>query len=72
MATLVMPPYVADVSSPLRPGDNRLEIRVTNSLVNRLAAKGVLFGSPAAAMRAEPAGLLGPVTIALSQRPILP
>jgi hypothetical protein len=72
VATLVMPPYVADVSSPLRPGDNRLEVRVTNTLVNRLAAKGVLFGSPATAMRAEPAGLLGPVTIALSQRPVLP
>ncbi|HWB29354.1 MAG TPA: glycosyl hydrolase [Vicinamibacterales bacterium] len=72
IATLVMPPYVADVSSPLRPGENRLEIRVTNSLVNRLAAKGVLFGSPATAMRAEPAGLLGPVTIVLSQRPVLP
>jgi hypothetical protein len=72
IATRVMPPYAADVSSPLRSGDNRLEVRVTNSLVNRLAAKGVLFGSPAAALRPEAAGLLGPVTIVLRDRPVVP
>jgi hypothetical protein len=71
IATRVMLPYAADISSPLRPGDNRLEVRVTNSLINRLAAKGALFGAPRAVVRPEPAGLLGPVTIRLSPRPVL-
>jgi hypothetical protein len=70
-------PYEVDVTDLLRPGENQLEVMVTNQWTNRLvgdralpAAKKVLgdngvspsaFGAP---MTTPPeAGLLGPVTI---------
>jgi hypothetical protein len=69
-------PYVVDLSRALRPGANRVEIRVTNEWTNRLigdraapAGTKVLGGSAPApgAFGASPAlvesGLLGPVTI---------
>jgi hypothetical protein len=72
-------PYRVDVSAALRPGENQLEVRVTNEWTNRIAgdrllpAEKKILGPPAAERRsaAGPAplpesGLMGPVTI-LSQ-----
>jgi alpha-L-rhamnosidase len=68
-------PYSVDVSRSLRPGANRVEIRVTNEWTNRLtgdrlapAGKKVLGGDvPTRTFGPTPAlvesGLLGPVTI---------
>jgi hypothetical protein len=68
-------PYSVDVSHVLRPGANRVEIRVTNEWTNRLigdraapAGRKVLGGdAPARAFGPTPelveSGLLGPVTI---------
>jgi hypothetical protein len=67
-------PFAADVTDVLRPGANRVEIRVTNGWTNRLigdraapAGRKVLGGNaPAPFGGAQPlaeSGLLGPVTI---------
>jgi hypothetical protein len=68
-------PYSVDVSRALRPGANRVDIRVTNEWTNRLigdraapAGKKVLRGAPTAgAFGTAPvlveSGLLGPVVI---------
>jgi hypothetical protein len=69
-------PYRVDVSAHLRPGDNQLEIKVTNQWTNRIAgdrllpADKTILGPPAAERRGAggspplPAsGLIGPVTI---------
>jgi hypothetical protein len=76
VTTLWKPPYRADVTKFLKPGENRLEIRVTNQWTNRLlgdrglgpekrvlapAAGGMgSFGPPPALAES---GLLGPVTL---------
>ena len=65
-------PYRVDVGAALRPGDNRLEVRVANLWANRLIGDA----QPGAAKRAftvaptyrpdaplRPAGLIGPVTL---------
>ncbi len=76
LGTLWKPPYQIDVTSALKPGDNKLEIKVTNQWTNRIAGDAaapagqkVLSGGGggrggfggAAGMR--PSGLIGPVTI---------
>jgi beta-galactosidase/beta-glucuronidase len=69
-------PYRVDVSGALKPGDNQVEIRVTNSWANRIigdrqknAAKIYTFTSPSfyrANSPLWPSGLLGPVQFILS------
>jgi hypothetical protein len=74
------PPYQVDVSGVLRPGSNRLEIKITNQWTNRqigdrlVAPEKRVFAQPPGrggfgrAPQAPPeSGLLGPVTI-LSMR----
>jgi hypothetical protein len=69
------PPYRVDVTSALRPGANRLEIKVTNEWNNRIlgdrrapigqkAFASVVEGrgAPGDAPPAE-SGLMGPVTV---------
>jgi hypothetical protein len=68
-------PYRVDVSAALRPGDNRLEIKVTNQWTNRIAGDRLLppekkILAPPAVERKGPvgppppeSGLIGPVTI---------
>jgi len=69
-------PYRIDVSAALRPGDNRLDISVTNQWTNRIAGDRLLpadkkiLGPPAAERRGvggpaalPESGLIGPVTI---------
>lgn len=66
------PPYEADVTALTRPGNNTIEIRVTNLWVNRLigdaqpGAKPITF-TTLKTYRADaplrPSGLLGPVTL---------
>jgi hypothetical protein len=71
------PPYRVDVTGTLKPGENRLEIKVTNQWTNRLigdrsappekkvlAAGGAAPGGVGAINQALPAsGLIGPVTL---------
>jgi hypothetical protein len=71
-------PYEVEVTKALKPGNNRLEIRVTNQWTNRIIGdrlspdKKVLadvparpgFGPPPTLV---PSGLLGPVTIVANQ-----
>jgi len=71
------PPYRVDVTGTLTPGENRLEIKVTNQWTNRLigdrsappekkvlAAGGAAPGGMGAMNQALPAsGLIGPVTL---------
>jgi hypothetical protein len=69
-------PYAVDVTQALKPGNNQLEIKVTNEWTNRLigdrlgpADKKILSapppppGAPTAPPPLVPSGLLGPVTI---------
>jgi hypothetical protein len=78
--TLWKAPYMAEASRYLRPGRNRLEIRVTNLWANRLIADAGLpadlrvawttFNPYKADDKLFPSGLLGPVTLRrLNQRP---
>ena len=75
-------PYQIDVTSALRPGENKIEIKVTNQWTNRIAgdrsaAADQKVLSPAPAGRGGPgggaapalpeSGLIGPVTIKLRQ-----
>ncbi|MFF5078269.1 glycosyl hydrolase [Actinoplanes sp. NPDC000266] len=68
-------PYRVDVTDAIRPGANKLEVRVTNSWYNRMVGDmqpgtttkvtvsvGVPFGLTAASPL-EPSGLLGPVRL---------
>lgn len=66
------PPYQVDITSALKPGTNKLEIKVVNTWLNRLAGDAklpaaerktsVIYG-PKADTKLEPSGLLGPVKI---------
>jgi hypothetical protein len=75
VGTLWKPPYEVDVTSALKAGSNRLEIKVTNEWNNRIAGDATVppdqrilspgvgrggFGGPPAA---QPSGLMGPVTV---------
>ncbi|MCL6546990.1 MAG: hypothetical protein K6T61_17390, partial [Bryobacteraceae bacterium] len=77
-ASLWKPPYRAEVTSLLRAGENRLEIRVTNQWTNRIAGdrrvkpeQRILAAAPAggaagmlgAAAEPPESGLLGPVRL---------
>lgn len=53
----ITPPYVFDISSAVREGENELEILVTNSNVFALRDRFSTY------MRIEPSGLLGPVRL---------
>jgi hypothetical protein len=69
-------PYRLDITDALRKGDNQLSIRVTNTWANRLLGDQALppnkrptwtpAPAPAASKPLLPAGLLGPVIIAVS------
>lgn len=72
LRTLWTPPYRLDIGAALRPGVNRVELRVTNLWANRLigdlqpGAQPVAFASsptyrPGAALL--PSGLIGPVRL---------
>jgi hypothetical protein len=78
LGILWKPPYEVDVSGALKPGTNRLEIRVTNEWTNRqvgdqklpverriLAPIGAFGPGPDSPL---PAGLFGPVTIVSAGR----
>ncbi len=67
------PPYRVDISSALRPGENTLDVRITNTWANRLRAEQVKPEAerrgwtlvPAGQILPEPiaSGLLGPVKL---------
>ena len=76
LGTLWKQPYEVDATEVLKPGNNQLEIKVTNEWTNRLigdraapADKKILSAPPPPVGRGLPAptlpasGLLGPVTI---------
>jgi len=77
LATLWKPPYKIDVTDSIEPGENRLEIKVTNQWTNRqigdrlappdkkvLPAAALGFGPMGGGNQAPPpSGLLGPVTM---------
>ncbi len=61
-------PYVIDVTRAIRPGPNRVEIRVTNLLINWMLAHEPELPAPYYRVRdyiptPQPSGLLGPVTL---------
>jgi len=70
------PPYQVDITRALKPGENKLEIKVVNTWVNRLVGDSkmpkeqrptsVLFG-PDPKNGLESSGLLGPVKIEMIQ-----
>jgi hypothetical protein len=74
------PPYRLDITQTLKKGDNQLEISVTNTWANRLIGDQALpteqrqtwtpAPSPAAGKPLLPAGLLGPVTLEVSNSAI--
>jgi hypothetical protein len=66
------PPYRLNITQALKPGENKLEIKVVNTWVNRLLGdallpteqrKTVTLNSPDPRDGLEPSGLLGPVKI---------
>jgi hypothetical protein len=70
------PPFRVDVTSAMKPGMNRIEVRVTNEWTNRLIGDRALpvgkkilaggpapFGGQAAAATLSKSGLLGPVRV---------
>jgi hypothetical protein len=63
--TLIAAPFDADITSLLRPGLNKLEIRVFNSPNNAMIdpKKAGLKN-----LKQQPAGLLGPVHLVRKQR----
>lgn len=72
VTTLWKQPFVADISAFVQAGNNKIEVKVINSWVNRLigdaqkGAKKITYLSMPmmiqAGMPTEPSGLLGPVT----------
>jgi hypothetical protein len=76
LAALWKPPYQVDVTDTLEPGDNHLQIKVTNQWTNRqrgdrlvsadqkvLPTPAFTFGPPGRTPPPLPSGLLGPVTV---------
>ncbi|MDI9432339.1 MAG: glycosyl hydrolase [Planctomycetota bacterium] len=59
LATLWKPPYRVDVTDLLKPGENRLEIKVTNQWTNRQIGDRLV--PPDQKVLAEPAGGFGPM-----------
>ncbi|HYM34810.1 MAG TPA: hypothetical protein VET48_05395, partial [Steroidobacteraceae bacterium] len=66
------PPYNFDITSAVKPGENKIEIKVTNRAVNSLIAAAQSgapqpFGGykPDASLR--PSGLIGPVAITVER-----
>jgi hypothetical protein len=66
VATLPVAPFVVDVSAALRRGRNDLQVEVANTFNNALAG-GTTDGFTYYGASA-PAGLIGPVTVAVSGR----
>ncbi|MDF7823438.1 glycosyl hydrolase [Pontiellaceae bacterium B12227] len=71
-AMLWAPPFRADITDQLKPGKNRIEIKVTNTWFNRLAydatqkaadRKTWVIGGPKKGATPVPAGLTGPVVL---------
>jgi hypothetical protein len=65
---LMLRPYRADITTLAHPGANKLVIVVTNTLYNSLSARTATLpipGLPKASVM--PSGLMGPVTIEVSQ-----
>jgi hypothetical protein len=78
LGTLWKVPYQVDVTNALKPGENQLEIKVTNEWTNRLigdraappdkkvlAAGGPMIGGFGGSAPLTESGLLGPVTVVL-------
>ena len=77
LGILWKPPYRVDVTDALKPGENQLQIKVTNEWTNRIAGDRLLpadqrvlvagarlgLDLPAANRPLPESGLLGPVTI---------
>ena len=65
--TLLFRPYRADITALVRPGENALEVTVTNTLLNYLIGAGIKQASPFDPNRVKPellpSGLLGPVRV---------
>lgn len=61
---LLLRPYRADVTSLLKPGENVLEVAVTNGWINQLLARGSKLNWPGEpAIQPASAGLMGPVRL---------
>ena len=82
LGTLWKAPYRIYLGGVLKPGENRLEIRITNEWTNRLIGDQAapedkkVLSSPVLSGRMGPrplvlpeAGLIGPVTIEAETRP---
>ena len=83
LGRLCKSPYRLDVTAALKPGENKIEIKVTNQWTNRIARdraapadQKVLAAAPpgrggggfcGAAPALPASGLIGPVTISLRQ-----
>ena len=76
VATLWTPPFRADITSFANPGENRLEVRVTNTWFNRLVQDAGLpqerrktwtINGPPANAPLRPSGLMGPVVLRRAQ-----
>jgi hypothetical protein len=71
--TLLLRPYRAEITDLVRAGSNRLEVTVTNALLNRMLGSGIEMGTVFRLMgqRPEPlpAGLLGPVRLVFAPQP---
>jgi hypothetical protein len=76
--TLWKPPFRTEVTGLLRPGTNRLTLRVTNLWANRLAGDsqlppdqrvtGSTWNPYTSDFKLLPSGLLGPVTLRVGAR----
>ena len=61
---LLLRPYRADVTARIKPGENVLKIKVTNSWTNKLFSRGVsLVNGAGPKPEPEPSGLIGPVKL---------
>jgi len=74
--TLWAPPFRADITSFINPGENHLEVRVTNTWFNRLVHDAGLpqerrktwtINGPPANAPLRPSGLMGPVVLRRAQ-----
>jgi len=62
---LLLRPYRADVTNLLSPGENVLEVAVTNTWINQLLSRGMKLAWPGEpAVQPESSGLMGPVRLA--------